>query len=399
MMIGMARKEGGIGPNVWALGAVSFFTDVSSEMIFPLLPVFLTTFLGAGKEILGLIEGVADSIASLIEIISGYFADRTGKRKQLVALGYGISSFMKIFIAFANSWLFVLFARGMERIGKGIRTSPRDAIIAAGASPEVRGKAFGIHRMMDTIGAIVGPALAFIIMIYMGQGEPGFRAVFFLALIPAFIAVAVLLLFVREPRAKESDGVVAKPKTPFWQAIREMPPQYMAFLKVSLVFSLSYFSFAFFIVRAAELKIDQNTIILLYLIYNITYALASIPAGMLSDRIGRKPVIAGAFALYAVVCLGFVFAGDFMQLAALFILYGIFVAADESVNKAYISDISGEERRGTALGAYNTAIGIAYLPASVVAGAVWMVFGAPAAFGLAAAVAALGAIGMAAFCR
>jgi MFS family permease len=186
---------------------------------------------------------------------------------------------------------------------------------------------------------------------------------------------------------------------PFWQALREMPPEYMTYLKVSLLFSLSYFSFAFFIVRAAELKIAEDTIIILYLIYNITYALASVPAGMLSDRIGRKPVIAGAFALYAAVCVGFFFAADYFQLACLFILYGIFVAADESVNKAYITDIAKEEKRGTALGAYNTAIGVAYLPASIVAGAIWAVFGAPAAFITAAFVAALGAIGMATLCK
>jgi MFS family permease len=389
--------SGRIGPSVYALGVVSFFTDVSSEMIFPLLPVFVTTFLGAGKEILGLIEGIADSIASLVEILSGYFSDQTGKRKQLVALGYGISAFMKIFIAFANTWLFVLFARAMERIGKGIRTSPRDAIIAEGASPEVRGKAFGIHRAMDTIGAIIGPALAFIVLMFMGHDEPGYRAVFFFALVPAFIAVAVLILLVREPKSDAAEAV--KKKTPFWQALKGMPPEYMTFLKVSLVFSLSYFSFAFFIVRAAELKIAEDAIIILYLIYNITYALASVPAGILSDKVGRKIVIAGAFALYSIVCLGFVFAADYFQLVCLFILYGIFVATDESVNKAYISDLSGTEKRGTALGAYNTAIGVAYLPASIVAGAVWAMFGAPAAFALAGGVALLGAIGMAAMCK
>lgn len=391
------KKKGGIGPNVFSLGVVSFFTDVSSEMIFPLLPVFLTTFLGAGAEIIGLIEGVADSIASIVEIFSGYFADRTGKRKELVAIGYGLSSFMKIFIALANSWVFVFFARGMERIGKGIRTSPRDAIIASGSSEDSRGKAFGIHRMMDTIGAIVGPTLALVVLNSMGQQEAGYRAVFYLALIPAFIAVIVLLLFVREPRA---DAIPEpKAKTPFWQALKQMPGSYMTFLKVSLLFSLSYFSFAFFIVRASELKIAAEAIIGLYLMYNIAYAIASIPAGMLSDRIGRKPVIAGNFALYALVCIGFVFASSYVQLAALFIIYGVFVASDESVNKAYIADITGEANRGTALGAYNSAVGVAYLPASLVAGAVWAVFGAPAAFALAAAVALLGTLGMALFVR
>ena len=381
-----------IGPSVYALGIVSFLTDVSSEMIFPILPVFITTFLGAGTEILGLIEGTADSIASIVEIFSGYLADRTGKRKQLVSIGYGLSSFMKIFFALANSWPFIFVARALERVGKGIRTSPRDAIIASDSSPEQRGKAFGIHRAMDTAGAIVGPTLALIIFSLIGQSEPAYRTVFTLAIIPAFLAVAVLLLFVKEPKPEKA--VAPKPKTPLLQALRGMPPEYMAFLKVSLLFSLSYFSFAFFIVRAADLKIPEDSIIILYLIYNIAYAAASIPVGMLSDRIARKAVIAGAFALYALVCLGFILAGSFMHLALLFILYGIFVAADDSVNKAYITDLLGEEKRATALGAYNTAVGVAYLPASLVAGAIWAAYGAPAAFALAAAVAAAGALGM-----
>jgi len=372
-----------IGPVVWALGLVSFFTDVSSEMVFPLLPVFLTTFLGAGKEILGLIEGIADSVASVVEIVSGYFADRTGKRKQLVALGYGTSSVMKIFIAFSTTWWHVLIARSFERIGKGIRTSPRDAIIASESAPEVRGKAFGIHRAMDTLGAITGPLLALLIFMYVGETESGYRTVFMFAIIPAFLAVAVLLLFVREPKA----AVAPVQKTPFWQAIRQMPQKYMSFLKISLLFSLSYFSFAFFIVRAAELKIPENSIIVLYLMYNVAYAIASVPLGSLSDRIGRIPVIAGSFLVYGLVCIGFALAGSFEHLAVLFVVYGIFVSADESVNKAYISDLIGEERRGTALGAYNTAVGVAYLPASIVAGAVWAAFGAPAAFVLAAGIA------------
>jgi MFS family permease len=377
-----------IGPVVWALGWVSFFTDVSSEMVFPLLPVFLTTFLGAGTAILGLIEGIADSIASVIEIVAGYFSDKTGKRRQLVAIGYGTSSVMKIFIAFSTTWWHVLIARGLERIGKGIRTSPRDAIIAEESSPDVRGKAFGIHRAMDTIGAIIGPLLALLIFMYVGESESGYRTVFMFAIIPAFLAVAVLLLFVREPKAT----VAPTQKTPFWQAIRQMPQRYMSFLKISLLFSLSYFSFAFFIVRAAELKIPENSIIVLYLMYNVAYAIASVPLGSLSDRIGRIPVIAGSFLLYGLVCIGFALAGTFEQLAVLFVVYGIFVSADESVNKAYISDLIGEERRGTALGAYNTAVGVAYLPASIVAGAVWAAFGAPAAFVLAAGVALLSGV-------
>jgi len=378
----------GVGSNVTMLGVVSFLTDVSSEMIFPILPIFLTAILGAGKEVLGLIEGAADSVASLVEIFSGYWSDRTGKRKDLVVLGYGTSSLVKAGIALSTAWWHVLIMRSLERVGKGIRTSPRDAIIAASSEKGARGKAFGFHRMMDTLGAIIGPLLAYGIFAFAGSAEPGYRTIFLTALIPAFLAVLVILFFVKEP-SRPQEKQEKKPS--FWESLKQLPQEYKSFLKVSLLFSLSYFSFAFFIVRASDLGVTPESVVLLYVLYNIVYAAASIPVGMLSDSIGRKKVIAGAFVLYALVCIGFALASDWIHFAFLFAVYGIFVAADESVNKAYITDISQEGKRGMALGAYNTAIGAAYLPASVIAGAVWASFGAPAAFALAAAVASVSA--------
>jgi len=385
----------GVGRNVAALGVVSFLTDVSSEMIFPILPIFVTTILGAGKELLGLIEGIADSTASLVEIFSGYFSDRMGERKKLVVAGYGLSSLVKVGIALSTAWWHVLIMRGLERVGKGVRTAPRDALIAASSESSSRGKAFGLHRMMDTIGAIIGPIIAYLLLSAYGSAESGYRTVFLVALIPAFLAVAALLLLVKEPKK----APLPLKKTSFWESLRQMPSGYMTFLKVSLLFSLSYFSFAFFIVRATDLGIAASDVIALYVIYNIAYAVASIPAGALSDRIGRVPVIGSAFALYGFVCIGFAFASSWLHFAFLFIIYGIFVAADESVNKAYISDMAKEEKRGTAIGAYNTAIGAAYLPASIVAGAVWAFYGAPAAFGLAAVLAFISAIAFGIWCR
>lgn len=381
--------------NVFMLGVVSFFTDVSSEMIFPLLPVFLTTVLGAGKEALGIIEGIADSISSFVEIFSGYFSDRSGNRKKWVLAGYSISAVVKAGIVVASAWWQVLFLRALERMGKGIRTSPRDAIIASSASEKTRGKAFGLHRTMDTLGAIVGPVLAYFVLIAYGQSAEGYRTVFLFALIPAFIAVAAIVFLVREPKKT----VPVKKKTPFWQALKELPLKYKTFLKVSLLFSLSYFSFAFFIVRANELGVSAENILLLYIIYNVVYAASSLPTGMLSDRIGRKPVIAGAFALYGLICVGFALASSFEHLAVLFAVYGVFVTADESVNKAYIADMAGEEQRGMALGAYNTAIGIAYLPASIAVGTLWTTVGASTAFGASAAVAIASATAFYVYCR
>lgn len=386
----------GIKRNVYVLGAVSFLTDVSSEMVFPILPVFLTTFLGAGKEIIGLIEGVADSLSSLMDIIFGYWSDISDSRKKFVFFGYGLSSLSKAGIALAMSWPVVLVFRGLDRMGKSMRTSPRDAIIAASSEKGARGKAFGLHRAMDTLGAILGPAIVYVMFAVLGSGEQAYRAVFFAALIPAFLAVAAIILFVREPQKKTGQ---TERKPHFWKSLSVLGSDYKRFLLISCLFSLSYFSFALFIVRANDLGIGAANILLAYILYNIAYAVSSVPIGEISDKIGRKPVIAGAFVLYALVTLGFAFAGAFWHVALLFVVYGIFVAADESVNKAYISDLAGEKTRGIALGAYNTAIGAVYLPASAVFGFLWATFGVIPAFGAAAAIAAISGLAMFAWAK
>ncbi|QLJ52860.1 MAG: putative MFS-type transporter [Candidatus Fermentimicrarchaeum limneticum] len=384
------RKLFGVGRNIIALGAVSFFTDISSEMIFPILPIFLTSILGASKEAVGLIEGVADSMSSIFDILVGYFSDKFRRRKDFVVAGYGFSSIVKIGIALSTAWWHVLIMRGLERVGKGLRTAPRDSIIAASVNKETRGRAFGLHRSMDTLGAVVGPVFAYIVLRIFGESEAGYRYVFYASLLPAFIAVAVIILFVREPRKKT--GI--QKKHPFWESLRKTSGEYKKFLLVSVLFSLAYFSFAFFIVRAADIGVKPEDVILLYILYNIIYMLSSVPAGSLSDRIGRKPVIGGAFLLYGVVCLGFAFASSWWHAALLFALYGIFVAADESVNKAYISDLEPDEIRGMALGAYNTAVAAAYLPASILVGVLWTAMGPVVGFGVAAVIAIVSAFAL-----
>ena len=393
----------GIRNNVLVLGAVSFFTDVSSEMIFPILPVFLASIMGAGTEAIGLIEGVADSASSLLDIFVGYWSDSSGKRKQFVIYGYGLSSVSKLGIALATSWPMMLVFRGVERIGKSVRTSPRDAIIAASSDRKTRGKAFGLHRTMDTAGAIAGPVIAYFILSALGSGEGAYRTVFYAALIPAFIAVAIIWLFVREPKAKKLPAALAakekEKKIGFWQKLRMLSSDYRRFVGISCLFSLAYFSFALLIVRANEIGIAAQNILLVYILYNIVYMAASVPVGQLSDRVGRKPVIIASFILYALVLLGFVFASNLWQIAILFAVYGLFVTTDESVNKAYIADMVEEKSRGIALGAYNSAVGAAYLPASVGFGALWAAFGAPAAFGIAAGVAAIAGVSMAVWAK
>ncbi len=372
----------GITKNVVILGVVSFLTDVSSEMIFPILPLFLSIVLGAGKEAIGLIEGVADSIASLLDIAFGYWSDRLGKRKEFAVAGYGFSSVLKAGLVFVNSWPQVLVIRGLERVGKSIRTSPRDAIIAASTDESARGKAFGFHRMMDTFGAIAGPIVAYFVLSALGNTEAGFRTVFIAAIIPAFLAVAVIALLVRGPRIQET-ARAARP--PFWRSLSSLDRRYKSFLGISCLFSLAYFSFALLILRANDIGLSPETILLVYALYNVVYALSSMPIGMLSDRMPRRFVIAGSFILYAAICVGFIFASSLWQVVALFALYGVFVATDESVNKAYISDLTEDRVRGTALGAYNTAVGAVYLPANALFGFLWAAMGAAWAFGAAAA--------------
>lgn len=384
----------GIKKNVLVLGAVSFLTDVSSEMIFPVLPIFLSTFLGAGSAAIGLIEGVADSMSSIVDIFVGFASDQEGSRKKFVFAGYGLSSISKIFIALATTWPLVLVARGIERIGKSVRTSPRDAMIAESTPEENRGKAFGLHRAMDTAGAVIGPLIAYFIVVWMGSTEPAYRTIFYVALIPAFLAVAVIWFFVREPKGAKgrAKAPVKNAKKPnLWLTLKSLSPNYRRYVAVSCLFSLTYFSFALLILRANDIGIAAQEILLVYVLYNIVYALASVPMGVLSDRIGRKIVIAANFALYALILVGFAIAGALWQIALLFAFYGLFVATDDSVNKAFISDMQGGKKRGTALGAYNTAVGIAYLPASILFGALWAAIGAPAAFAIAAAVAAISA--------
>ncbi|NYZ73600.1 MFS transporter [Candidatus Micrarchaeota archaeon] len=375
----------GIKRNVIVLGIVSFLTDVSSEMVFPIIPLFLTTVLGVGTEIVGLVEGVADSISSLLDIFFGYWSDLRGRRKDFVVAGYGLSAILKAGLVLATIWQQILLIRGLERVGKSIRTSPRDAIIAESADEKSRGAAFGLHRAKDTMGAVVGPLLALAILSLYGQGESGYRTVFMFGLVPAALAVFTILLFVREPKKTPQKEAVKKPH--FWESLRMLGQGYKRFLMISCLFSLAYFSFALLIVRASNIGIATQDILLIYVLYNVVYAIASMPIGTLSDRIGRKHVIAASFMLYALICVGFIFVSDFWQVAALFAIYGIFVAADESVNKAYISDMVEEKSRGIALGAYNSAVGAVYLPANAIFGAIWAGLGATVAFGAAAAVA------------
>ena len=378
----------GISRNVYVLGIVSFLTDVSSEMILPVLPLFMVDVLRAEVSLLGLMEGMAESAASILKGVAGWYSDRIGRRKPLVFFGYFISTVSKPFFALAAVWWHVLIVRFLDRVGKGIRTSPRDALIADSVIPGRRGWAFGLQRGLDTLGAVIGPLIAWALLSYYSfSPDPslGYRTIFWLSAIPAAIAVLAVMFFVKEIAPS---GRLAAFR---WESLT---PDLRRFLLITALFAVANFSYAFFILRAQSLGITVTVIPLLYLFFNIVYAGFSIPVGTLSDRVGRRPLILFAYLLFAALCAGFALAqpGSDVVVWLLFALYGVFMATFESVQKAYVSDLAGPELRATALGAYNGAVGLGALPASTISGLLWQIAGPAAAFGFGAAVAVLAAL-------
>ena len=355
--------SGKIGRSVYALGIVSFLTDVSSEMIFPILPVFITTFLGAGTEILGLIEGVGDSVASIFEIFSGYLADQTGKRKQLVELGYGLSSFMKIFIAMATSWPFIFVARGLERVGKGIRTSPRDAMIADSTEAQYRGKAFGFHRAMDSFGAFLGPLVA---ILFLTGTKENLRLIFLVAFIPGVLGVIALAFFLKEVPVISAIKDTAKNIN-----FKGFSPNFKKLLIATSIFAIGNSSDAFLIVRSKGLGLSMVLVILAYVLYNLSYAVFSGPFGAISDRIPKRKVMIAGYVIFAVVYIGFAFVKGPAMVWPLFFVYGLYMALTDGVGKALVSEMVGPERVATAMGLYHFTLGIFTFFASLTAGLLW----------------------------
>jgi MFS family permease len=376
-----------LGRNVVVLAAVSLLTDVASEMAYPLLPVFLSTVLGASAMSVGAIEGAAESTAALLRLASGWWSDRLRRRKPLVVLGYGLASAVRPLVGLARSTGQVLAIRVADRVGKGIRTSPRDALIADSVDPAIRGRAFGFHRSGDNLGAVFGPLLAFALLRWE---RVDLRSVFLLTAIPAALSVALLVFGLRErprrapARAERLDLSMA------------LPGRFWAYLGVVLLFTLGNSTDAFLLLRASQLGVATALVPILWALLNLVKALASTPGGVLSDRVGRKiPILAG-WLLYAAVYLGFGRAHAQWQAWALFAVYGIFFGLTEGVEKALVADLVPAERRGAAFGFYNLAIGVAALPASLLFGAIWDRRGAPAAFAFGAALALAATAGLAA---
>jgi MFS family permease len=378
--------------NVWAMGLASFLTDVSTDIVYPLLPMFLTTTLGAGVAFVGLIEAVAESTASLLKIVSGWWSDRVAKRKPLVLLGYGLSAATRPVIALAIAPWQVLAARFLDRIGKGVRTSPRDALLADSVLPEQRGAAFALHRAMDNAGAVVGPLVAFVVLAWITRD---YRQVFWIATVPTVLAVVVLAIGTRETRPanvatssdSQSESATLAAAAPF---VASCPFRW--YLGALFLFTLGNSSDVFLILRATSLGVSDASIPLLWGFLNLMKIVSGLPAGIVSDRIGRKRLIVGGWVLYAVVYAGFGLAGSAWQIWALLAVYGVFYGMTEAAERALVADFYPTEQRGRAYGLYNGAIGLGAFPASLLMGGLWQQFGAGVAFFTGAALAAVAAI-------
>ena len=358
----LKNSKFGISKNVFVLGLVSFFNDVASEMIYPLVPIFLTSVLGAPVAIVGLIEGIAESTASVLKVVSGWLSDKWRKRKPFVVAGYSFSAISKILLSLAFSWPFVLIARFVDRFGKGTRTSARDALITESSENSIRGRSFGFHRSLDTLGAVVGPLIALLAIHFL---DNKFRLIFFLAFIPAFIGILLLLFFVKEKK-KEANSSPA-----FHFNWRNLDHSFKIFLLISFIFALGNSSDAFLILRAQNLGLSLILVVLAYVLFNFTYAIFSIPAGIISDKIGPKKVLLIGFLLFSAVYLFFGLAHSSLFLWFLFPVYGMYMALTEGVGKAYISNLVPQEKTGTAFGVYQTTIGLCTFFASLIAGLFW----------------------------
>jgi len=383
-----------LGRNVVTLGVVSFFTDVSSEMIYPLLPAFLTGVLGATPAMLGAIEGAAETTAAFLKLASGWWSDRVRRRKPLVVFGYSLAAAMRPLVAIAQSGVQVLMIRVSDRIGKGIRNSPRDALIADSVDPSIRGRAFGFHRAADNAGAVLGPLIAFALLNWFSTP---LRTVFWLAAVPGVVAILVLIAGVRETprdiRARAQDEGAGT--TPRLTEPEKLPRPFWAFLAVMFLFTLGNSTDAFLILRATQLGMPVALAPILWAAFSVVKSASSTPGGALSDRVGRKPTLLAGWLLFAGVYVGFAFATAHWHAWALFLVYGLFFGLTEGAERAYVSDLVPATRRGAAFGWFYLAVGLAALPASVIFGLLWQHSGATTAFLFGAALALVASFGLA----
>lgn len=394
--------------NVRVLAAVSFLTDVASEIIYPLLPLFLSSVLGVSAAGLGMIEGFAESVSSLLRLPAGWWSDRVKKRKPLVFAGYTMAALARPLMGLVQGAGQVLAIRLTDRFGKGIRTAPRDALIADSVTPDQRGYAFGVHRASDNLGAVLGPLIAWGVLSF---GLADLRTLFLWTALPGFLSVLLLALFLRDSHAGATAGAIAGehivsaavPKTttdangppvsaPIVESAVPLGAPFWRLLVVIFLFSLSLSTDAFLLLRASQLGVSAALIPLLWAALHVVKSSSSVVAGALSDRVGRRPLILGGWGVYAIVYLGFAVASTAWQVWLLFLVYGLYFGMSEGPEKALVADLAPPSRRGAAYGWFNAAVGLAALPASILFGVVWDRWGADTAFMMGAGIAGVSSV-------
>ncbi|MHB0924209.1 MAG: MFS transporter [Bellilinea sp.] len=365
--------------NVWVVGFTSFFMDISSEMVLNVLPLFLANVLGVQTSIIGLIEGFAEATASILKLFSGWFSDKIGGRKWLAVIGYGLSALVKPFFYIASSWELIAGVRWADRVGKGIRTAPRDALVADSVTKETRGLAFGFHRAMDTAGAMVGILIAAVV-VWLTQknaldlSKSTFQMIVLFSLLPAVLAVLSLMIGAKDVAVK---GQREAPKL----SLRGMGKPFYVFLVIVSIFTLGNSSDAFLVLRAQNLGVTVTGILVMLAVFNLVYSLVSTPAGSLSDRIGRRRLIIGGWLVYAAIYFGFALAQSAWQVWLLYVVYGLYYGLAYGTANALVADLVPENLRGTAYGTYHAVIGLLAFPSSLIAGILWQGLGGWAGFG------------------
>ena len=390
---GLIARYRTLPPTVFALSFVAFLNDASSDIIYPLLPAFLALSLGATPFAIGLIEGFAESVASILKLFAGYLSDKFGTRKLPVFLGYSLAALTRPLLAFATSWPQVLVVRMSDRIGKGIRGAPRDALLAGSVPPSNRGLAFGFNRAADHLGAVVGPVLAFILLSYLAADAQNptareYQQVFLFASIPVAIGLFVIVFFVKEERAAEPEI----DRMPIRFSLSQFDGDFKRLLVIVALFTLSNSTDAFLLLRAEESGVAPAMLPLLWMVLHFSKVLSSLIGGDLSDRFGRRSLIVTGWLIYAGVYVAFAFVDAAWQAWVLFAVYGVYFGLTEGVEKAFVADMVEPEKRGTAYGFYNLAYGITVFPASLIFGLLWNQFGSAAAFATSACISVLSAV-------
>jgi MFS family permease len=382
------KKILGFNRNVISTGLTSFLTDTSVKMVYSVMPMFLMS-IGASKTSLALIEGIAESTASLVKALSGFWSDRIGKNKPFMLIGYGLSALIIPLYTFVVSPMQVLFLRFIERFGKGIRTAPRDSLIAGSVTNGETGRSFGLQKAMDNSGAIVGPLAAFVLLIFFPEN---YRLIFLLAGIPAVLSILVIILGIKEAK-RDQESLFKKIH------FKDFPSKFYLFLVIVFVFTLGNSTDALLMVKANEVGVKVAFIPLVYMITSIVAVLLAIPVGSLSDRVGKEKILIAGYLIYAIVYYGFGVTSHVWAIVGLFAMYGLYSAATDGIQKAFISDITDKNKQGTGLGIYNALIGITLLPASLIAGVLYDKVNSRIPFYFGAATALLSAVMMIVFVR